>query len=192
VTGQPSMTLAPPSRVAGAGDSNGTTMDEVALAYTDPFPILMTHRAHDGIFTLLERRKKLRIEPVAPPGRQVPSLVAAVRTLTGGTHAQTVHAPAQNPAPDSPAAPAPAGAAGQRTGHGAVMAAVRSEPQPAALKCARCPGPTAKTRRPGSNRASASSKSFRIYWRGTARSPSCAPNPCSTSRWASRLDMSNR
>ena len=79
MTGQPSMALASLSGLAG--DSCGTVMDEVALAYTDPFPILMTHRAHDGIFTLLERRKKLRIEPVAPPGRQVPSLVAAVRTL---------------------------------------------------------------------------------------------------------------
>jgi hypothetical protein len=32
-------------------------MDEVAPAYTDPFPLLMTHPRHGGIFTLLERRK---------------------------------------------------------------------------------------------------------------------------------------
>jgi hypothetical protein len=58
-------------------DSEGvledTVMDEVAPAYSDPFPILMTHPPHSGIFTPWERRKKLRIEPVALPGRQVPS-----------------------------------------------------------------------------------------------------------------------
>jgi hypothetical protein len=50
-------------------------MDEVAPAYTELFPFLMTHSRHRGIFTPWERRTKRRIEPVAPRGSEVPSAV---------------------------------------------------------------------------------------------------------------------
>jgi hypothetical protein len=52
--------------MAGKGDSYGAAMDEAAPTYSDPFPLLMTHPRHGGIFTPWERRKSFRIEPVAP------------------------------------------------------------------------------------------------------------------------------
>ena len=50
-------------------------MDEVAPAYTDPFPFLMTHQRQGGIFTLVERRTSYASNRLRLPGgmRRQPS-----------------------------------------------------------------------------------------------------------------------